>query len=363
MYRESFEFEIEVRLRGEARPLIRESIDRGYLQPLIEDAIFTAQRRGMMEGDSNAAECAVEPVFGGGRGRLAGVRVHLRRSLLAGSATRTDAETDSHLAMEYDLEILKPLQNRAVARLLQEKRLSPNDDYETSVHAHRPQVPFNSAPSDQSAARRAPLLWMDGELEAWQRRATLLNEELQREDDPQVFILRQAFEAARSFSRAGGTREGGALLVGRLVRQVHPQRELFAVIEAAFEARHADQQQFSLTLSNETYLYFEKQLARRRHRLGRPEEMHLGIAHGHNFLPALGADGGALCPSCPKRTTCDLDSAFYSADDGQFHRGLYNKQPFAVGIVFGLTPREEDRVRVFGASKGVLKERSIWLVD
>ena len=54
---------------------------------------------------------------------------------------------------------------------------------------------------------------------------------------------------------------------------------------------------------------------------------------------------------------------YFSTDDVQFHKAFFTKRAFSVSLVFGLSPREEDKVRIYGFTDGIVKERSLWLVD
>jgi hypothetical protein len=76
----------------------------------------------------------------------------------------------------------------------------------------------------------------------------------------------------------------------------------------------------------------------------------------------LAEDGGANCPTCPLRPTCQLVSSFYSAGDVQFHTGLFSKQPWVAGLVFGRTPREEEVIRLFVLDGARARERGYYLV-
>jgi hypothetical protein len=371
------EFYLEVREKGSLPPLLRERVEPGHLQPLVEDAIWSGQRSGTVGDYPGELETAVRPVFGkalpGARGAqdVVGFRVDIRQ------------DDRQIFTREYGTDVVRNRGQLLLQSLLEAKRLEKLEMGELRVVVGRPQPsatsPSATSPSAEASRNTPPgavsfpkgrvrlerrkLAWSPGQLSTWQAGATLVNEAAFKKDDVQIFIRRQAFEAARTYCSAAGPNEAGALLVGRVFRQVEPYPELFAVIEAAVEARHAEQTQYSLTPTTETYVHFERQLERRREHLGRPEEMQLGIAHGHRFLPAMGADGKPLCPACPSRATCELDSAFYSTDDEQFHRALYATQPYAVGIVFGLTPREEDKVRIYRFSGGLLAERSLWQVE
>ncbi len=357
----AYEFEVEIQSTETGACIARQPVPSQSLRSLAEDALWLAQRRGLVGDDRSGARCEVEPRFvGDDYARIDGVRLRVHDSS-AGASNGSGAASEPCFIRDYPLDIFMDAMRGLIAHAVAEKRMDANAVHEKVVNARLPQTASRDLGGE---IRQEPLRPVAGRLEDWRDRSILISAEHHRERATPVFIHGETFDDAREFCRAGGEREGGAMLVGRVYRQVEPEPELFTVIEATFEARHAAQEVFSLTPTTETFVHFETQLEVRRRRLDRPEEIALGFSHGHNFLPALDPKTGApLCPACPKRSTCPLDSAFYSADDMQFHRALFEKRAFAIGLVFGLTPRKEDRVRVFGFVDGILRERSIWRVE
>ncbi|MCZ6793588.1 MAG: hypothetical protein O7J95_08250, partial [Planctomycetota bacterium] len=310
--------------------------------------------------DPGAVRYDLEPVFAtDDPTAVEGFRLEVARKTGGPAA---DGEEGRRLRQDYPLDVLRePLHNLRL-RLLAEKKLEASEELELRVLARRPE-PREGAALPEVVVEETPQRWVPGRLEDWLPRSSLLGEHAHVEEDTPVFVLRAAHENALRYCRAAGDREGGAMLVGRVFQQVTPSPELFVVVEAAFEARHADQQSFSFTFTTETFLYLERQLARRRRRLGRPEEVLAGMVHSHPFLPALDKDGQPLCPACRQRPTCKLNSAFYSGADELFHRAVFARSAFAVGIVLGRDPRGEEVLRVFGVRRGLVEERSIWIVD
>jgi hypothetical protein len=191
---------------------------------------------------------------------------------------------------------------------------------------------------------------LDGCLADWRAGATPVGPVDDALDHP-LFITDRVLDIARHFSRKPGENEGGALLLGRLYRQTGPEPEIFAVLDDAIEARHAENQPLSLDLTAATFAYFDLQLERRRTRLGRVHEVAQAFAHAHNFLPAAPEDRQP-CGECHLRAACPFSSAFYSSRDAEFHRALFARQPYAVGLVWGYKVSEtegkhEDDLRAF----------------
>ncbi len=181
---------------------------------------------------------------------------------------------------------------------------------------------------------------------------------LDPEDYP-VFVLDSALDAAHQHSWKGRTVEAGAWLVGRLVRQRQPTAEIFGVIDTAIQACDAVHERTSLKPSTRSFRHFELQLAVRRKRLGRENELAMGFHHSHPFLPSL-LDGKEACPACSLRAECELSSSFFSLDDAQFHRAVFGSAPYTVQMVLGLTPREEFDLRMFCGGGGQFRERGYY---
>lgn len=358
MQNQKFQFEIELRRPGGAL-VAREAVAAGRLRTLADDALWRAQRRGVVGTDRSRARWELEPVFaGGGAPRVEGLDL------------RVEAE-GGRFSRRYGLRIFSEPAASLRARLVREAAIGKEDEVDITVRAVEPQAAFLGAapPGVEVRLEEPPLPVTPGSLREFLARSTVHNPEAENADDAPLFILRPALEEARSYCRAGdprsypgGALEGAAFLVGRLHADSDPP-EIFAVIEAALEAHHALQERFSFEPTTETYRDLEQRFAVRRRLLGRPGEILLATAHAHPFAPSVDESGRAQCPECPLRPECRLDSAFWSADDARYTESLFVKAPHAVGLVWGLSPRFEDVLRVYGFRDGVMEERSIRIVD
>ena len=130
------------------------------------------------------------------------------------------------------------------------------------------------------------------------------------------------------------------------------------------QIEHAIQEQFSLTFTSETYASFQRRLALRRARLDRPTELLVALSHGHPFGPsAASSREPSKCPSCDHRDSCKLHSAHMSEEDRTFFRAVFGKQPYALGLIWGLDSRGNDVLKVYGSRLGCFRERSIRVVE
>jgi len=351
----SHRFHLEARRRDTGQRLAREPVDEAYLQPLLEEVLWRARRRGVAGRERDAVRWRVEAL------RTSGEAGDVRRLRV------TVADGETRFVREAPPRVLKAPAVALTARLLKDGRLKEGDDFEVVVRAG-PRSPASGGGLNDPAGPRvkenlAP--WVPGRLDEWRARSPTRLGESHHEDDTPVFVRRKVLDLVRRLCRAPGDHEGGAWLAGRLVREDGDAPEIFVVIDGAFEARHVDQGRFSLTPTPAAYAHAEAKLATRRRRLGRDEETLVGFGHGHNFLPSLDPDrdGRAKCPTCPERSTCRLHSAFYSQDDQRFHRALFTQKPYAVGLVWGFDPMFRDVLGVFGFRDGVLAARSIHVVE
>ncbi len=373
----TFEFVIEIRRREadaagqggvgtlvETELLGRDTVPAAFLGTIEEEAIWQAYRAGRLGEDRDRAWVEIEPLFTTRWGRANAVDA---LELRVGDST-AGGETDKlpSCIRRVSLDAFEQPALDFVRRLRADATLGPEEGYRVeffAIEPPRPSEPPTEPPRFRVTEHRT---WPPTEpalLSEWKQSARLTNEEAGHPDDTVVFITDAAYEQALAACRRPGVAEGGAGLVGTVRNQLEPTPEKFIVIDGSFEMRHADQSQFHLAPTTETYVELERRLQQRRRRLDRPAELLVGIAHGHNFLPALDEQGGALCPSCPKRPTCTLHSAYYSADDVQFHQALFQHQIFAIGLVWGFTPREEDVLRIYGFRDGAVRERAIYRVE
>jgi hypothetical protein len=209
----------------------------------------------------------------------------------------------------------------------------------------------------KSAVRRQPLLTLPGQLSDFVEGATAEGPAL-GEDYP-LFVLESVFDQAHEIMWERN-RERGVWMIGNLHRQMEPEPEIFGLIHTVFEARGATHERFKLDLHTETFVDLDRQLERRRKRLGRRHDVAMGMAHTHPFLPSI-LDGKEACPSCPLRPTCQLSSAqLFSKQDRQFHNAVFGHVPFAVEFVLGLTPREELDLRLYCPDSGKFRERGFY---
>jgi hypothetical protein len=271
---------------------------------------------------------------------------------------------------------------RALAGLLQSGELQLHDDIHYWLSCEpTPAVVEAAADSDDRRATDATRLEIRVCSSTWQPESARLAEYLDasrplrtgaaapqpgdendRRPHLSVFIHPDAWEQGRRFACRHENLESAAVFTGRLM-QDPSSFEAFVIIDTCIEAAHADEQQYSVMLTDETWAEVRRVLDCRRRRLGRPHEIIVGSVHGHPFLPAADEQGQRPCPSCDKRPTCTKTTAVASTDDVEWHRSVFAGQPWAILAVWGWNAREEEVSQVYGLAGGTLVPRTIRILN
>ncbi len=328
--------------------------DPFWLETLKEQAIFQAQRRGVVGADPTQANVSEQALFvENGDGQLKAIAI---------AAGERESSHVTHF--ELNSAFSAPAET-ALKKLLENKQLTTEDKVTFKVFAEPmaevAEQPASQNPGVRAMVKRHPLPLLNGWLSDYLSAAKLCGE-MEEKDHP-LFLPRKLFEQAREYCFKTGRQEGGAMMVARMYRQTEPEPDIFAVVHAVVELRHAKQSQFGFEPTPETFADLNTQLNLRRTRLGFPEEMPAVLVHNHPFEPSVRDDGEANCPTCPLQKECQLTSSFYSASDVNFHLSLYGTQPFVAGIVIGLTPRREDDVRMFILEGTKTRERGFYWIE
>jgi len=320
-----------------------------YLQPPRSQAVFAAQRQGVIGPDPEEAHIEEEPIFApGDDSQISGINFVVHHG-------------QKPFAQEFGLtELFDAPAEAQLAELLKFGSFQSDDKVVFSVFAEPLQCePEQSASDVKVSVRRNALPLCEGRMEDWLGKAKPQGT-IEDRDYP-LFIPKNLFKKARDYCFKTGRQEGGALLLGSLFRQTDPVPEIFGVVDAVIELRHAEQNTFSFDPTPATFADMNAQLKLRRTRLGRTHEVPLVLMHNHPFEPSVRDDGEANCKQCPLQETCQLTSSFYSTSDLQFHVSMYGRQPWVCGMVVGLTPRQEEDIRLFSLDGSRARERGFYM--
>ena len=349
---ERFCYRLEFRRLSDGKRFDAGPINPSWPEVWHEQAIFQAQRRGVIGPDSTGAVIREHPLFlKEPDGSLKGIRV-------AAGDGRAMQETHFELADAFAAP-----GEEALKKLVEAKFLQGEDKTTFKVYAE-PKNPIGpeTGTGVRATIKRDPLpILEEGDLQDYLKNAKPQGE--MNEKDHPLFLPKNLFDLARDYCFKTGRQEGGAMMLARMFRQTGPEPDLFAVVHAVVELRHAKQSLFGFEPTSETFADLNSKLKLRRNRLGFPEELPQVLVHNHPFEPSVRDDGEANCTTCPIQKECQLSSSFYSASDVNFHLSMYGRQPYVAGIVIGLTPRREDDVRMFCLEGTRTRERGFYWID
>jgi hypothetical protein len=341
----NYRYEIELPVSG------GEWINAGELSPAAlhearAQTIFLAQRRGLAPADEAGVAVNEKPFFATAQKQVDFLVLEARCD-------------ERSIERTFGDNLFGPLARDAV---LQQLKAGQPIELERNYRITASALPPAGSTNPSIRLQRSPLPLVRGELNKLLDKSTWQGP---TGDDYPIFITAEALELSlelsREFSRGPAEDEGGALLVGQLFLQTEPA-EIFAVIDVVLQAQDAQHGKYNLDLTAATYSRFEKQLALRRKRIGRPETV-LGFSHGHPFEPSA-LDGKPKCAGCPLQPTCDLSSAkIYSQQDQIFHRAMFGRSPYAVGLVWGLTPRHENHACIYQQDGSSARERGFYVLS
>jgi len=263
----------------------------------------------------------------------------------------------------FSVRSLSHVARRALPALLASGALAEDSQcvYELSINGASPvpRVPA-AAPASTSGSvtlRPVPLTYVRRPLAPLQARAREVG--ASSPEELPVFFARSALERALE-TAAGGIGaaspvEAGGVLLGSL-GWCEDAREFFALVTDAIEVQEPEQTQFSLTFSSHDWAQVNAILKARQAAEPAEQLRLLGQFHAHPFRPMDGVEGG--CAQCPKRASCELHSAFMSSDDQVWMHAHYRRQPWALSLIVGLTPRRTIVTRLFGLRDGRWQPRN-----
>lgn len=291
-------------------------------------------------------------------------------------------------ALVFPRSLLEPAAMRAAQRLVAEGRLATGATYTYDLHAHEAHEGGPSAgcltpgvrllavaepePLEVRQRSLAPLLsaarfvpapaTARAAVAATASSSTAASAAESGPGDHVVFMTERAFARAERSSRRGALQappvESGALLVGTLC-SCPESGEMFALVDDALDAVHAEQSAYALSFSAATWHQVSRSLEDRRAAPGGLGLRLLGSAHGHNFLPA---DGAPPCDACEHTEVCTRTSAVLSLDDEVWSRAVFHAQPWQLALVFGLSARGDAVHTLYGQHRGRLCERGFHLI-
>lgn len=262
----------------------------------------------------------------------------------------------------FTIYSLTPVAQRAAARLLAAGTLRPGQSYvyEVELEAHpRPVSPPAAIGSFETSVKSPPLSYLRVPLRSLLAAATAVD--VIEDDRFPVFYVEAAFARAEKFSRRGAAAvppvETGGVLIGSLCA-CEDSGEFFCVVTDVLEVRGAEEKEFSLSYSSQSWTRIQAIMKARQAAQPQRAERILGQAHGHNFVP----NQGKICEACAHRPVCSLNNVFVSQEDQDWTRAVFARQPWQLCHIFGLTARGDRVHSLFGLQDGRLQSRGFFTI-
>ncbi len=289
---------------------------------------------------------------------------------------RPDGTTATQL---FTIHSLRELADQLAGPLLTANALKPGEPFHFEVVVEPPlsttaPVPMDAPPPQlrtepgshagspftrplQGVVRRAPLSFLHRPLQPLldlSKPVALIDESV-----PPVFYTEEACARAEACARRGQPAglETGGVLIGSLA-SCPDTGEFFTVVHDVIEVQDAEEKEFSLAYSGQTWQRIQRILRARQEAAPARAERLIGQAHGHPFRP----NDGRVCAECLQRPTCTLSSAWASPDDHAWHRAVFAGQPWALCHIFGLSARGDNTHQLFGLRDGRLQARGFYLL-
>ena len=344
---------IALRQRQGGPVLLREPVlEDDLIDPLSECWLESVLRKGRAHVELDALRQQVVPLYSESGTTCLGYTLEI-------------SDPDGHAGRrDFTIHSLEGVASRGAQRLIDRGDLRQGDLYYYEVEADRGPAasvptPVN-VPALEGRARTRPIMPLDVPLAPLLEHARAVGP--QDPDASKVFYTEAALARAETLSRKGASSnpavETGGVLIGSLAR-CPETGDLFVLVLDVLEAADAQQQEFSLYYSSQTWGRIQavikamvSQPAMRTYRM-------LGQCHGHSFLPANGAPP---CEVCLRVKICGRTSVFVSTDDVNWARAVFRRQPWHISHIFGLNARREHVHGLFGLRDGRLLERGFHVI-
>lgn len=281
--------------------------------------------------------------------------------LVEGFTIEADGPHGRRLRREFDIHLFSDAASALAADVAAQGLRKAADSYLWHIAAAAPAEAEDAPPAFAMTATSAPLTYVIRPLAPLLRSASVVGT-----IDPRamsVLYVRRAVERAGRLARRGAecvpAVETGAVLLGTLA-SCPESGEFYAVVTDALELADAEQKEFSLTYTGQTWARMRTILRARQAQRGGQTLRMLGQAHGHNFKPAGGAPP---CEVCPTVKVCSRTSVFASLDDRAWTRAVLANYPWALCHIFGLNARGEGVAELYGLRDNRLQPRGYHVIE
>jgi hypothetical protein len=355
---ETFIIAVAGKDNGKTKILALEAVLKSDLLPARDATWWMGVRAGRLPADLGALSMRLVP----------GPK---QEACMVDGYTLELGDSERSFGQRFTVHSLSQTAQRALGRLLVQKKLEEDAEVNYYLVCRQLKQPEDRKDGSRQenqvrvSARREALQFEEAALEEYlglsepmtARQATEPSGDDSALHMP-VFFKKEVWERGREFARRGNDLESAGVWTGRLMRDTKSP-EVFMVVDACIDAKHADEEKYSVTFSGATWSRVRQILQQRRRRLNRPHEIILGSVHGHNFLPGTKEEGGRLCDECPELATCKNTTAVLSTQDLKWHRSVFPAQPYAILALWGWTARKEEVWQCYSLAGATLISRPV----
>jgi proteasome lid subunit RPN8/RPN11 len=314
--------------------------------PALECVHFAGIREGRLPAVTVAPPATVEPLWHTqvGEPYVSGFRVAIPPNG-AQPDRRDDAALAGAMSREFPVAYFRGLAQQASAGLVEQGTIKEAEVFHYLVCAFSTQ---GVAPKPgvldfavEEVEQQLPLA--ESSLESYFHGAEPVGSFEAGVDVP-VFIPARVLDEATALARAAGDVETGGVLVGRLHRDSSVP-EIFIEVTALIPAQHTQSESTKLTFTAETWAAVRAALALRKR-----QEVMTGWFHYHPDFCRL-----RNCPE-ERRRACTASSAFFSADDVQLHRTIFERA-YHIALLISASTAEGLTPSLYGWRHGVVAAR------
>lgn len=326
--------------------------DDDLIDPMSECWLECVLRKGRLHVELDALRSQVVPLFRKGGTTCLGYTLEVE-------------DSEGHSGhREFTIHSLEGVAARGARRLIARGEMRQGDRYFFEIDATRDngehKVPADDVLTLEGHTTTSPIVPLEIPISPLLERSRHVGP-----PDPnafKVFYTEDALARVEELARRGGAVEPavetGGVLVGSLAR-CPISADLFVLVLDVLEASGADQKEFSLYYSSDTWGRIQTVMRAMQSQAETRTFRIVGQTHGHNFLP----DGGAPpCAACLQLDVCGRSSVFVSTDDVNWARAVFRRQPWQLSHIFGLNARRDKVQGLFGLRDGRLLERGFHVI-
>ncbi len=313
-------------------------------EPALEWTWLQGLRRGQLELSDGTGSSAVRPLF----------HKEVGEPYIEGFRVTILSDEDDGVSEDFSTLYFKRAADEARASLVASNRLKKDETvrYVTLAFLNEAHAAGAARPAFKSREAPPDMRLFESDLSEFVDRSTLIGEV--SPDDIPIVIPRRILEETREQALLSKEKETGGILIGRLHRD-RRKPEVFVEVTAQIPAMHTIAEADRLTFTADTWTAAQAAVD-----LRGEGETFVGWYHDH--IPVA-----LQCKDCPeeKRAACPLSRGFFSTDDRQLHRTVFQKS-FCSALTLTLkngSNGDDVTHELYGWRRGVIEPRGFYVMN